>query len=305
MATQATMTTMATQAAATTNGTSPDTGLGRTRAVMVDGARLAYLEAGPASGEPVVLLHGYPSNHRIWRHQIPALAAGHRVLAPDWLGWGESDRPLDLSFDYETEVGRLGRLLDALGVERCNLVGHDYGGFLALGFTEQNSDRVQRLAILNSRAQGTFVPRWYAAFGLTSLIGRTPGLRALAARLPLAAVHRRSLEPLVRSGAVDPELVESYVAWMEEPDARRWLLHFFGAYRVAARPELRRRLGEIGCPTAVIWGERDEYLRPEIAQELAREIPKAELTMIGDAGHFVTEERPEAVTAALEALLGR
>jgi cis-3-alkyl-4-acyloxetan-2-one decarboxylase len=282
-----------------------DTGARRMRRAVVDGARLAYLEAGPASGEPIVLLHGYPSNHRIWRHQIRALSAEHRVLAPDWLGWGESDRPLDLSFDYETEVARLGRALDALGVERCNLVGHDYGGFLALGFAEQTPDRILRLAILNSRAQGTFVPRWYAAFGLTSLIGRTPGLRSLAARLPLAVVHRRSLEPLVRSGAVDRELVESYVGWMEEPGARRWLLHFFGEYRVAARPELRRRLGEIGCPTAVIWGARDQYLRPKIAHELAREIPDAELTMVADAGHFVTEERPEPVTAALEALLER
>jgi pimeloyl-ACP methyl ester carboxylesterase len=282
-----------------------DTGAEQLRRVEVDGAALACGEAGPASAEPVVLLHGYPSNHRIWRHQVRHLSQHHRVLAPDLLGWGESDRPLGLSFDYETEVSRLGRVLDALGVERCNLFGHDYGGFLALGFCQRNPERVGRLALLNSRAQGTFVPRWYATFGLASLAGRVPGLRELATRLPMGAVHRRSLRPLLRSGAIDAELLESYVAWMDEPEGRRWLLHFFSEYRVGTRRELRRRLPEIGCPTAVVWGRRDEYLSSKIALELARAIPDCELTMLDDAGHFVMEERPQAVSAALEALLQR
>jgi len=271
----------------------------------VDGARLAYLEAGPADGEPVVLVHGYPANHRCWRHQIEALSEKHRVLAPDLLGYGDSDRPLDLAFDYETEVGRLGRILDGLGLESTNLFAHDYGGFLSLGFAEANPDRVLRLAILNSRAQRSFVPRWYAAFGIATLVGRTPGLRELAARLPLAEANRRALTPLLRRGLIDRELLESYVGWMDRPEGRRWLLHFFGDYRVAVRPELRRRLGEIGCPTAVIWGREDPYLRPEIALELAAEIPNARRTMLEGTGHFVMEERPDEVSEALLALLER
>jgi pimeloyl-ACP methyl ester carboxylesterase len=253
----------------------------------------------------VVLLHGYPANHRCWRHQIGALSREHQVLAPDLLGYGDSDRPLQLAFDYETEVGRLGRMLDALRLESCNLFAHDYGGFLALGFAELNPERVTRLAILNSRAQRSFVPRWYAAFGLATLVGRTPGLRALAARLPLAEANRRALTPLLRRSLIDRELLESYVGWMDRPEGRRWVLHFFGDYRVAVRPELRRRLGEIGCPTAVVWGRDDPYLRPEVALELAAEIPNAKLTMLEGVGHFVMEERPDEVSAALLALLER
>jgi pimeloyl-ACP methyl ester carboxylesterase len=273
--------------------------------IEVDGARLAYLEVGPAEGEPVVLLHGYPANHRCWRHQIDALSEEHRVLAPDLLGYGDSDRPVDLAFDYETEVARLGRTLDALGLDSCNLFAHDYGGFLSLGFAEANPERVRRLAILNSRAQRSFVPRWYAAFGLVALVGRTPGLRALAARLPLAAANRRALAPLLRRGLIDRELLESYVGWMDRPEGRRWLLHFFGDYRVAVRPELRRRLGEIRCPAAVVWGREDPYLRPGIALELAAEIPNARLTMLEGAGHFVMEERPDEVSEIMLALLQR
>jgi cis-3-alkyl-4-acyloxetan-2-one decarboxylase len=286
----------------TSTGKSGPTAVGR---VVVDGAQLAYMEAGPPDGEPVILLHGYPANHRCWRHQIGALSREYRVLAPDLLGYGDSDRPLDLAFDYETEVARLGRTLDALGLESCNLFAHDYGGFLALGFTELNPGRVTRLAILNSRAQRSFVPRWYATFGLLTLVGRTPGIRSLAARMPLAEINRRALTPLAKRGYISAELLDSYVGWMKELHGRRWLLHFFGDYRVATRPQLRRRLGEIRCPAAVIWGREDPYLRAEIAEELAAEIPEAELTMLDDTGHFVMEERPAEVTKALLRLLGR
>lgn len=271
----------------------------------MDGARVACWESGPSDAEPVLLLHGYPANHHCWRHQIPVLAREHRVIAPDLLGWGESQRPLHLCFDYETEVARIGRLLDALGVKAVNLFGHDYGGFLSLGFAQANPDRVRRLAILNSRAQSSFVPRWYSVFGLTTLAGRTPGLRAITVRLPLAAINRRALRSLVRRGIIDGELLDSYVGWMDTPEGRRWLVHFFAEYRVAVRPELRRRLGEIGCPTAIVWGRDDAYLRPAIATELAERIPNAELTMLAGVGHFVMEELPAEVAAALEGLLAR
>lgn len=278
----------------------------RTASVVVDGARVACWEWGPPDAEPVLLLHGYPANHHCWRHQIPPLARRHRVIAPDLLGWGESDRPLHLSFDYDTEVARVGRLLDALDVDDAvNLVGHDYGGFLSLGFTQTHPDRVRRLAILNSRAQATFARQWYAVFSLISLAGRTPVLRSLATRLPLAAIHRRSLMPLVRDGHVDAGLLADYVDWMDTAPGRRWLVHYFGDYRTAPRPELRRRLGEITCPTAIVWGRADAYLRPAVATELAGTIPGAELTMLDGAGHWVMDERPADVTAALERLLTR
>jgi pimeloyl-ACP methyl ester carboxylesterase len=107
------------------------------------------------------------------------------VLALDWLGWGESERSLDLRFDYDTEVARLGCALDALGLDECNLFGHDQGGFLSLGFSDRSPGRVLRLAILNSRAHGSFVTRWYAIFSITSLLGRSPFAAAATRLLPL------------------------------------------------------------------------------------------------------------------------
>ena len=279
--------------------------LGELKSTTVDGARLAYLEAGPVDGEPVVLVHGYPANHRSWRHQIPTLVETHRVLALDLIGWRASDRPLGLDFDYDTEVRRRGRTLDEAGLERVNLFGHDYGGFLSLGLVQRDPDRVRRLAILNSRAQATFVPRWYATFGIVGLIDRTRGLRDVVARLPIAAVNRRGMAPLATNGSIDRDLLEEYVGWMAEPQGARWLLHFFAEYSVRRRPELRQGLAQIACPTTVIWGRRDVYLPYAIADELGTEIPNCGLTIIDDAGHFVMEERPQSVTDALLRLLER
>ncbi|MFE0818268.1 alpha/beta fold hydrolase [Streptomyces sp. NPDC058847] len=277
----------------------------RPRSVAVDGARVACWESGPPDAEPVVLLHGYPADHRCWRHQVPPLSRRHRVITPDLLGWGRSERPLHLSFDYDTEVARLGRLLDALELDSVNLAGHDYGGFLSLGFAQRHPGRVRRLALLNSRAHATFNRRWYAVFTLTGAVARTPVLRPAALRLPCAAIHRRTLAPLVRAGHLTPDLLRGYLDWMDTPEGRRWLLHYFADYRTPSRPGLRRDLAAVACPTAVVWGRADQYLSPAIATELAGTIPGAELTMLPGTGHWVMEERPAEVTTALLRLLSR
>ncbi|MCP3803342.1 alpha/beta hydrolase [Allokutzneria sp. A3M-2-11 16] len=271
------------------------------RSVQVDGARLAYVDLGDPAAEPIVLLHGYPANHRSWRHQLPALAENHRVLALDWLGWGQSERRTDLNFDYDTEVDRVGRALDALGLDACNLFGHDYGGFLALGFAQRHPARVRRLAILNSRAHSTFEPKWYAIFTLASLLGRT----RLGGLLPLGQVNRLGLRGMVRLGVFDQETLDDYLGWMSTKDGASWLLHFFSHYRVSTRQDVADALGTIQCPTAVIWGTADAYLRTAIAEELAARIPRAELTLVDNAGHFVMEKAPEAVSLALKHLLTR
>lgn len=275
------------------------------RSVRIDGARLCYVERGDPAAEPIVLLHGYPADHRAWRHQLAGLAEGHRVLALDWLGWGASERRTDLRFDYDTEVDRLARALDALGVDRADLVGHDYGGFLALGFAQRHPDRLRRLAILNSRAQRTFVPAWSAVFAAVGLLGRSRFVDTFARLVPFVTVNRVGLRGPLRAGVLDRELLDDQIGWMSTREGARWLLHYFGDYRVPARQELVERLGTIECPTAIVWGTGDAYLRISVPEELATRIPGAELTLVPDAGHFVMETAPEAVLTALRALLAR
>src|SRR5262245_3727958 len=97
------------------------------KALQIDGVELCCLELG--AGEPVRLLHGYPQSHLCWQFHAKELAKTHRVIAPDWFGWGESERSLAITPEYSAEVDRIGLLADALKLDRFNLAGHDYGGF--------------------------------------------------------------------------------------------------------------------------------------------------------------------------------
>jgi pimeloyl-ACP methyl ester carboxylesterase len=269
------------------------------RDVKIEGARVAVFEAG--AGEPCVLLHGYPQSHHCWRRVVPALAESHRVIAPDWPGWGESERSLAQALDYDAEVERIGALLDALGLVRANLLAHDYGGFLALGFAIRHPERLLRLAILNSRAHRTFPLGPYLQFAALSLFARAP---RLFARLPLHAQHRRSLAHHVANGEWSSEDLERYLAFLKTADGVRWLAHFFAHYRVAVRPELAEGARAIRVPTAVIWGDADPYCPFAIAEDLGARIPQARVVRVRGADHYVMEERPGDVTAGLRELLG-
>ena len=265
-----------------------------------EGVRITYLEQG--EGEPVLLLHGYPQSHLTWRRLVAPLARTHRVLAPDWGGWGRSERRLDLSYDYESEVRRLADLVGVLGLERYNLFAHDYGGYLALGLLRDHPEQVLRLGILNSRAHRTFpAPRRWL-FGLVERLARLR-IGGLIRWLPLGWMHRAALRRELPSTAREPGVLEAYTRWMDHPAGRRWLVRFFAGYSTALRPDLVATLPAVRCPTAVIWGERDAWCPVAIAEELAAGIEPAVLTRLPAVGHFVLEEDAPGVLRALEALL--
>lgn len=272
------------------------------RFLTVDGMRIAYDERG--HGEPFVLLHGYPQSHEAWRHQLDPLGQAHRAIAVSLPGWGASERDLTRPTGYESDLATLGRILDVLGIESCTLAGHDYGGHLALGFALRHPSRVRRLALLNSRAHRTFPGVRYLATWLTARAARTLVVRRLLEMLPVAAVHRLGMRAPRRAGVFDAALVERYVGWMGSRPGSRWWARFFASYQVAEREELRKGLSRISCPVGIVWTKEDPWCPVSIARELEREIPGAALTLL-DGGHFVMEEAPEAVTAALLALLSR
>jgi pimeloyl-ACP methyl ester carboxylesterase len=263
---------------------------------------MSVLHVEEGSGEPVLLLHGYPQSASCWRHQIPALAAHHRVIAADWPGFGRSDPP-DSAPAYDAEVERVGRLADSFGLDRFNLVAHDYGGFLGLGYVLRHPDRVLRLALLNTRAHTIFRP-WFYRFSLGQRWAamHTP---ALVRRLPLRRLHHVALRPYRALGCFDDALEDEYLGWMDTPRGRRTFVEFFTHYHVPEVPELGAGLSRIGCPTAIIWGDRDRYIPFATARELAERIPGATLTRLRGGDHYIMEERPDEVTAALLDLLAR
>lgn len=275
------------------------------KSVQVDGVRIAYLEAG--EGAPLLLLHGYPQSHRTWRKQLPELSKHRRVFAPDWPGWGASERAPAKSTAYAEEVRRLVELVDALGLGTFDLFGHDYGGLLSLGLLARHPERVSRFAILNSKAHLTFAQPYYALLRAVERVCRSesPTWRALLRRVPWAWIHAKMLAKFVALGCFDAALLQEYVGWMATEEGVEWLLAFYAGYEAASRHELLPTLSRIRCPTAVIWGDRDSYFPWHIAEALAREIPGATLTRIEGAEHYVMEERPRETLDALLGLLAR
>jgi len=273
------------------------------RDLVVDGIRVAVFEGG--TGEPCLLLHGYPESHRCWRRVVPELSKSRRVFAPDWFGWGASERSLAVNLDYDSEVERIGKLLDELGLGRVDLVGHDYGGFLSLGFAIRHPERVRRLAVLNSRAQRTFSGISYFQFGTLSFLAGSPLFGWLFDLLPHHAIHASKMRRYVANGAFSTDELDGYIGWLKEREGKRWFHHYWSFYRVDPRPELAVGAGRLAMPTALIWGDRDPYLPFEIAEELAASIPGARLTRIAGGDHYIVEERPAEVVVALQELLGR
>jgi pimeloyl-ACP methyl ester carboxylesterase len=269
-------------------------------ALDVDGRKVFAVTSG--SGEPVLLLHGYPQSASCWRHQIAALADNNQVVAPDWPGFGRSDPP-STPPTYDNETDRIERLVQQLGWERFNLCAHDYGGFLALGYVIRHPERVRRLALLNTRAHGVFRP-WLYRFTLGQhWLATHPTLAAAARRLPLAGLHHLALSRYRKIGCFDTAREAEYLGWMKTPQGRRTFWEFFAHYPVPAVPWLAEGLATIQCPVAVIWGDRDPYVPFDTARELADRIPHARLTHLQGGDHYIMEERPHEVTDALLSLL--
>ena len=268
----------------------------------VDGRKVFAVTAG--SGEPVLLLHGYPQCASCWRHQIAALADDHHVVAPDWPGFGRSDPP-STAPTYDNETDRIERLVQRLGWDRFNLCAHDYGGFIGLGYAIRHPERVLRLALLNTRAHGIFRP-WFYRFSLSQhWIATRPALSAAAQHLPLAALHHFALTRYRKLGCFDTALEAEYLGWMNTPQGRRTFWEFFAHYPVPAVPWLAEGLATIRCPVSVIWGDRDPYIPFGSARGLADRIPDARLIRLRGADHYIMEERPRDVTDALVSLLNR
>lgn len=290
----------------------PDGAAVRSHRVRVGAVTLHVVEAGPADGPPLLLLHGFPEFWWGWRHQIGTLAAaGYRVVAPDGRGYNLSDKPKGLD-GYR--LGALGGdvvgLADALGLERFDLVGHDWGGIVAWWVAARHPERVGRLAILNAPHPDT---AWRVIRADPKQIGRSWyvglfQLPALPERL-LASRDYRALAGLVarnaRRGSVTAEDLARYREAWSWPGALTGMLNWYRA--LLRRPP--GRAGRVRAPTLVIWGQRDTALSSLFADESAALCDDARILRLERATHWVQHEEPDAVNAALiehlSATLGR
>jgi haloalkane dehalogenase len=279
-----------------------------------EGGRLHYVDEGPADRPPAVLLQGNPTWAYLYRRFIPPLVeAGYRVVVPDQLGFGRSDKPNAPGlYSVELHTRRLEQLLDDLALGNVTLVVHDWGAALGLRWAVRHPSRVARIFILNASA-----PR---APGLQGLVAplrvmRSPGVGELLVQGLDVLTHIF----LFRTGVTGPgglsaEAKRAYLAPHPKWSSRTALLAFPRQVPLRRGGQVSALFEEIEAglrghfrdtPVELCWATRDRLLGADVLDEWLRTLPHAGLTRIEGAGHFLQEDAPDEVVAALLSFLTR
>lgn len=263
--------------------------MARQKTVHLDGLscltlKVAYTDVG--AGEPVVLLHGIPTWSYLYHDVIPLLEPRCRVLAPDFLGHGYSDRRDRFDRSLLAQTGMVLRFLDTLSIDRATIVGHDTGGGVALIMAIEHPDRVQRLVLSNIVAYDSWPIDDMIALGNPEWRAKTPAEVAEFVASGLA------------DGLVNPErLTESFkrgiVAPYSDEEGKISLIRNASALNTNHTMALVDRHREIAAPTLVLWGVHDPWQTLADGEQLAREIPGARLRKLENASHWLQQDAPE------------
>jgi pimeloyl-ACP methyl ester carboxylesterase len=269
----------------------------------VHGYRRAFRVAG--SGPPIVLIHGIGDSSTTWESVIPALARRHLVIAPDLLGHGRSDKP---RADYSVAAYANGvrDLLGVLGVPRATLVGHSFGGGVAMQFAYQFPERTERLVLIGSGGAG---PDVNPGLRLMSMPGAALALNAL--RLPGirwqvgAAVEM--LKALGTALGLDAPDMLRIVDALPDATARAAFIRTLRAvvdWRGQVVTMLDRCYLTRGMPTLLVWGRRDAIVPVAHAYRAHEAMPGSRLEIFPEAGHFPFHTDPARFVGLLEDFLG-
>jgi pimeloyl-ACP methyl ester carboxylesterase len=256
---------------------------------------ISYVDEG--RGEPLVLLHGIPTWGFLWSGLLSALAMTHRVLIPDLLGYGYSDRRDGFDRSISRQAEALDAWMERLGVGDAVVVGHDIGGGVAQHLAVRFPQRVSRLCLMNSICYDSWPIELMVQLG-------HPGV---ARRLSTQAVQRMLRMALKRMGfttAPPGGVVEGLLAPYGTEMGKTSLVRDAAALNTNQTQELVPRLAHVAVPMRLIWGVDDTLQPVKWGERLAWEIPGAKLTRVEHARHFVMWDQPHAVMMALYEFLG-
>lgn len=265
------------------------------RFANVNGLDMHFVAAG--EGPPVLLLHGFPDTHTTWRRQLPVLAqAGFRVIAPDLRGYGKTDMPRDTG---AYAIGFLAddvlRLMDALGIEKAAVIGHDWGGLIGWHLAMHAPDRITRFAALSTGHPAAIARAglrqrlrfWYVALFMTPVLAEKVikandwyALRQLSKNEEQQAIWRAALEPEGRLSAA------------------------LNYYRANFKPGAQRRWKPVDIPVMGIWSERDPALGEKQMADSAQYCRAGfRFEQIDGAGHWLHLSAADRVNPLLRDFL--
>ncbi|MGF1493865.1 MAG: alpha/beta fold hydrolase [Microcoleaceae cyanobacterium] len=260
--------------------------------------RIRYIDVGEPQCGIVLLMHGIPTWGYLYHAVIPPLVdTGYRVIVPDFLGHGWSDRRDRFDRSFQTQAQVIVAFLSILGVQKVDVVGHDTGGAVALILAIEHPDCVDRLIITNSVCYDRFDddmldfghPLRWKSRSVEELV------QALEESLAAGLSNKSRLTPEFRRGIIAP--------WASE-EGKLSLLRNASALNANQTMALLDRHGHITASTLILWGMDDPWQRSEDGKRLASEIPDAIFQPIAGASHWIQQDAPEQFVAILLEFLG-
>lgn len=246
--------------------------------------RMAYTDTG--SGAPVMLLHGIPTWSYLYHDVIPLLSPHRRVIAPDFLGHGYSDRRDCFDRSLRAQATAVLRLMDRLELERVTLVGHDTGGGVALILGIEHPDRLERLVLSNVVAYDSWPIDDMVALGNPALAEKTPDE---VAAFILSGIADGLHKPERNTDTFRNNIVAPYT----DEEGKISIIRNASALNTNHTMELVDRHKDIPVRTLVLWGIHDIWQTIRDGERLAREIPDAQLVRLEDASHWLQQDSPE------------
>jgi haloalkane dehalogenase len=258
--------------------------------VEQDGLRMHYVDEGV--GDPVLLLHGEPTWAYLYRKMIPSLAGVARVVAPDYFGFGRSDKPTQIEdYSYDFHYGSIERLADDLDLRDATVVVQDWGGPIGLRLAVEHPERVARLVILNTGIGAGRAPseEWLRFRAFVRKVG--------SELIPGQLIQISSVTEL------DDAVVEAYNAPFPTPESKAGVLAFpelvpteIDHPSAAKMLEVRAALEHWDRPALVLFSDSDPIFSKVAAEHMASRIPGAgPAETIAGAGHFLQEEKGEEI----------
>jgi 2-hydroxymuconate-semialdehyde hydrolase len=256
---------------------------------------IAYLRIG--QGPPLVLLHGIPSSSYLWRDVIEPLSATFEVLAPDLLGYGDSDKRMDVDLSIAAQARYVVAFMETIGVHQAAVAGHDIGGGVAQLMAVDEPQRVARLILIDSIVDNNWPIPDIARL-------KEPAWDQIMVNIDLRSGLRKGLEAgMVTPGRVSDEMVDEWTRPFQDLGGRRAYLR---AARALSNRDLLSRskhIDEIETPTLILWGANDAFLESRWAETLHHKLRESTVEIIEPGGHFLPLDRPDAVAEAITRFL--